>query len=159
VNRDREQRLERLREVRDVQEHVARSTWAAAEDRAAAVRQRVSSLEDTLTRARAELDELLRQRALAEAEHAVYERPLEVMAGHLAVARAECAEREAQAERERDSWAATQRDAKAATELEARARGERRREEQRREEVEAQEQETARRRDLAAGPMLGAEGP
>ena len=116
-----------------------------AEARARDAQDRAARLEDTLTRARAELDALLRARALSDSERQSYETPLEVMQGHLDVARAELEVRLREAAAEHETWSHRRREERASERLVDRATA---REEQARaaaEEREAEDLETRRR--------------
>ena len=137
-------RLERLHHVRSVQERAARAEWAAAEARARDAEARAQSLSDTLARARAELDELLRQRTIGEGELASYEMPLSVMEGHLAAARAEAEVRLREAAEEQRKWSACERDRRAVERLDERERERQRVEREALEERSASEAEAER---------------
>ncbi|MEO0651912.1 MAG: hypothetical protein AAFZ65_14650 [Planctomycetota bacterium] len=143
TDRDRKQRLAR---VRDAQEQGARGTWATAEARAQDARERANRLEDTLTRARAELDALLRARALSDSERQSYETPLEVIQGHLEVARAEVEVRLREAAVEQGAWSERRREKRAADRLAERAVDRERSEAAAAEERQAEDQEAERQR-------------
>ena len=114
--------MERLNHVREIQEQAARAKWAEAEARARDAQDRVELLTDTLTRARAELDALLRSRSLANGDADSYEMPLEVMQGHLNAAVAERDVRRREADTEKEAWSECERDRRAAERLSEQAR-------------------------------------
>lgn len=139
-------RKERLARVRNAQERGARGVWATAEARAQDARDRADRLEDTLSRARAELDILLRARALSDHERLSYETPLEVIQGHLDVARAELEVRLREAAEEHQTWS-DRRKAKRATDRLVERSEERERDEAAADdERRADDQETERQR-------------
>lgn len=115
-------RLQRLGQVRELEERIARAKWGEAEAIAAQAAARVAALEATLLRAR---DELRTLQALGELDAAAAlccERPIETLQAHLSAARALHVEQSAAAEREREAWAECERARRSIERLEEKAR-------------------------------------
>ncbi|QDU70030.1 hypothetical protein [Engelhardtia mirabilis] len=115
-------RLERLAQVRELEERIARAKWGEAEAIAAQAAAHVVTLETTLQRAREELRNLQSLGELDAAAALSCERPIETLKAHLAAARALHAEQRAAAERERGAWAERERARRALERLEDKAK-------------------------------------
>ncbi len=150
-------RLERLARVREVQEELARATWAGAEREAREGEEQADALAEALRAAQRELVAARRDPRGGAARALVAERTLDTLAERLRSARERARTRRAQADRLRDAWRERERDVAALERLEERARERHQLEAGRAEALVADE--AAARRDRALRESVSGPGP